>query len=280
MELELEILKVLIDNQKKIIKNNGWSSHKIYRNINNHSKEEVKIALASLCDRKLVKITLVKNGDIKDYVYRINDNGIKFYNKESEKMVVTKSIEQMINDDLEKLDNTMSMTYEEKKDFYIELTSKYNNMINNFGNGLYGYYKNRDFYDEDIGQSSIDINFKRIKSLLISFKANGFKNFEDRKNSQPIFNNNMTNTNTNTNTNITNINMSFEEARKTIQNMDNLNDNELEEILSKIDEIETIVKSKDTKRNKWKKLKTFLTWVADKGVDVATALLPLFLGVK
>lgn len=195
-------------------------------------------------------------------------------------MVVTNSIKKMISEDIEKIDSINTMTYVEKKDFYIELTSKYNNMISNFGNGLYGYYRKSDFYDEDIDVKSLLTNFKKIQAMLCTFKANDFKNFEEENNHYPLINNAVTSNNTNNNSNLTNINISFEEVRKTIQNMDNLNDNELSEILSKIDEIESIIQSNDTKRNKWNKLKSFLIWLADKGVDVAIAILPLLLKIN
>lgn len=284
MEVELEVLKVLIDNQEKIIKKDGWGSHKIYRNINNRSKEEVKLALVSLCDKKLIKSMLVKNGDIKDYIYRINEDGIKFYNKESEKMSIINNIETMVVEDIGKIDEIVLMDYDKQKDYYIELTSKYHNMINGFGNSLYGYYKDKDFFDEDVGKNSLIVNFKRIKAMLIAFKTNGFKNFDDKKSIQPIINNTMTNTNNNnnnnTNTNTNDINVTFNSVRENIEKMDNLTDNELNEIISKIDGIEEIIKSNETKRSKWNKLKPFLIWVADKGADVAISLLPLFLQFK
>ncbi|MGM9878576.1 MAG: hypothetical protein ACI31R_00895 [Bacilli bacterium] len=282
MSVELEILKVLIDNKEKIIKKNGWGSHKIYRCIGSYSKEEIKIALDSLIDKNLIKSTLVKNGDIKDYIYRINESGIEFYNRESDNMNIISNIEKMINDDIKKLDDVNLMDYEQKKDYYIELTSKYHNVINGFGNSLYGYYKDMGFYNEDIDKESLKINFKRIKTMLITFKANGFKNFDDKKLNQPIINNTMTsiNNNSNINTNNNDINVTFESVRENIKKMDSINDAELKEILLKIDKIEEILKSKDTKRDKWNKLKPLLLWVTDKGADVAISLLPLFLQFK
>lgn len=284
MNVELEILKVLMDNKEKIIKKNGWGSHKIYRCIGSYSKEEIKIALDSLIDKKLIKPTLVKSGNIENYIYKINESGIEFYNRESDGMNTISNIEKMINDDIKKLDDVKSMNYEEKKDYYIELTSKYHNVINSFGNGLYGYCKNIDFYKEDIDEESLIINFKRIKAMLTTFKVNGFKNFKDTKLNQPIINNTMTSTNNNnninTNTNNNDIDFIFKNARENIEKMNSINDEELKEILLKIDKIEEILKSKDTKRDKWNKLKPLLLWVTDKGADVAISLLPLFLQFK
>ena len=50
-----------------------------------------------------------------------------------------------------------------------------------------------------------------------------------------------------------------------------------QEVLDKISEIEEVVKSKDSKKSKWEKVKPVLTWLADKSCDVGIALLPLLL---
>lgn len=52
------------------------------------------------------------------------------------------------------------------------------------------------------------------------------------------------------------------------------------EVKQKIDEIESVVKSNDRKKNKWKKLKPVLLWLADKSVDIGTAVLPLLLKIQ
>ena len=52
---------------------------------------------------------------------------------------------------------------------------------------------------------------------------------------------------------------------------------EIEEIQNKINAIEEIVNSKDSKSKKWSKAKEIVKWIADKGVDVGITLLPLLL---
>ena len=52
---------------------------------------------------------------------------------------------------------------------------------------------------------------------------------------------------------------------------------EIEEIQKRINELEEIVSSKDSKSKKWSKVKEIIKWIADKGVDVGIALLPLVL---
>ena len=71
--------------------------------------------------------------------------------------------------------------------------------------------------------------------------------------------------------------ISFEDARKIINDMSSLPENEIEEIQNKINAIEEIVNSKDSKSKKWTKAKEIVKWIADKGVDVGITLLPLLL---
>lgn len=96
------------------------------------------------------------------------------------------------------------------------------------------------------------------------------------KESSPIHNHNINNVE---NKNIINntMNISFEDARKTINDMSSLPENEIEEIQNKINAIEEIVNSKDSKGKKWSKAKEIVKWIADKGVDVGITLLPLLL---
>lgn len=84
----------------------------------------------------------------------------------------------------------------------------------------------------------------------------------------------------NQNSNDVNINISFEQAKKTIENMTALPDVEVEEILSKVDELEKIVQSQERKTKKWENAKGIIKWIADKGVDVGITLLPLLMQIK
>jgi hypothetical protein len=96
------------------------------------------------------------------------------------------------------------------------------------------------------------------------------------KESSAVHNHNINNVE---NKNIINntMNISFEDARKTINDMSSLPENEIEEIQNKINAIEEIVNSKDSKSKKWTKAKEIVKWIADKGVDVGITLLPLLL---
>ena len=56
-------------------------------------------------------------------------------------------------------------------------------------------------------------------------------------------------------------------------------DSELRDILKKVEELEVIVQSQDRRTKKWENAKEIIKWVADKGVDVGIALLPLLLKI-
>lgn len=88
------------------------------------------------------------------------------------------------------------------------------------------------------------------------------------------------NTNNNANTNTVTLDITFDQARERIENMSSLKDSEIKEILKKVDELEKIVQSKDKKTKKWENAKGIIKWVADKGVDVGIALLPLLLQIQ
>ena len=92
---------------------------------------------------------------------------------------------------------------------------------------------------------------------------------------------NSTNTNINTNTNTNNLDIKamFEDARKVIEDDEALGEEEIEEIISKINEIEEIGNEEISKSKKWRKLKTCVSWITTKGVKVATTLMPLMMKI-
>lgn len=72
----------------------------------------------------------------------------------------------------------------------------------------------------------------------------------------------------------------FKFARTQIDNNTLLTEEQIQEAKGKIDEIEKIIKSGESKKNKWEKVKPILIWLADKSVDIGTALLPLLLKIQ
>lgn len=74
--------------------------------------------------------------------------------------------------------------------------------------------------------------------------------------------------------------LSFDETKKAILNMNGLKNSEKEEILIKIDEIREIVESTNTKRGKWCALRPYVIWISGKDVYIAMLILPLILRIN
>lgn len=187
----------------------------------------------------------------------------------------------MYEEDLKQLEKAISdsgnrETPESAKlQLYKVVTAKYHSYIPGFSDGLYGYIQAYGLY-EDVSEESLFHNLEQIYNKMLSFKALGFPSLKNNTTPQavPVVQIN------NTNENKIDIKISFNDVRKEIENMSALPDNEIEDILSKIDELEKIVKSSERKSKKWENAKGIVKWIADKGVDVGIALLPLLLQIK
>lgn len=140
-------------------------------------------------------------------------------------------------------------------------------------------YNMLDFYsDEDryLSRANYINNLELLKCKLefyvAKLKSENRKPIIDKK-SETVFN--ITNTNTNTNTNTLDFNVAFDEARKAIEDNESLEDKQIEEIKDKIIELETIFNSKESKKDKWSKCREIFLWISNKGVAVATVIVPL-----
>lgn len=177
-------------------------------------------------------------------------------------------IKDIVDKDIDVCEKSMtSGSVEENYIEYKRIRAKYEGIIDNFNSGTI-----RNWGDD--GGSAVRQNLKIFKEKLELFKAMEYKNC--RSDISPK----VSITNNNTNSNTIDINISFEQARKNIENMTALPDSEVEEILTKVDELERIVQSKDRKTKKWENAKEIIKWIADKGVDVGIALLPLLLQIQ
>lgn len=181
---------------------------------------------------------------------------------------ITDEMKKIIEKDILLIKSMEDKTPEETRnpsffEVYIRIKSKYMPYIQGFG-------------DEMISNRSA-LAYKRnlitLKEKLELFKAMDYQNYElsEKNPSVQIVNNNLNNLE------IANV---FEETRKKIDNMTALSSSELDEIKDKINEIERIVLSNNSKSKKWENVNEILKWIADKGVDVGISLLPLLLGIK
>ena len=124
--------------------------------------------------------------------------------------------------------------------------------------------------------TDLDFNLNNIYNKLMVFQSLNYPGLGATVAKAPSTVVNITNSNENNNT----INVSFEKARETVNAMTSLPDEDIEEIQKRINELEKIVNSKESKSKKWSNAKDIIKWVADKGVDVGIALLPLVLKIS
>lgn len=160
-----------------------------------------------------------------------------------------------------------------KLNLYKEITAKYHTCIPKLGTGLYGYYEKNGFY-EDISGESLNHNLKQIHHKMNTFKSLNYPTSENHIQTAPMVQI------TNKNENSLVMNVTFNQVRKEIEDMTSLTELEIREIMTKISELERIINSSDRKTKKWENAKGIIKWIADKGVDVGIALLPLLLQLK
>lgn len=153
------------------------------------------------------------------------------------------------------------------------LDGKYQSCISNWGHSMYGYLEGHGFCYEHLSKSSLIDNLHTMKPKLEAFMQ-GWNTKGSTTSVQQAPDANVTVNNT------VNITVSFEEARQKIEDMNSLNREQTDEILAKIDELEAISKAQTSKKNKWEKVKPIISFVMDKGADVAIAILTLIVQMK
>ena len=196
----------------------------------------------------------------------------------------------LLDDYIEKLDNAQNLSSSELGQLIEEITrvvfddSEVMELCLNY----YLSYKEYDDFLSDVQKLKAKLKYKRATIIDENKTTEEHEQREIEKlrlqvelakESSAVHNHNINNVE---NKNIINntMNISFEDARKTINDMSSLSENEIEEIQSKINVLEEIVNSKESKSKKWSKAKDIIKWVADKGVDVGIALLPLILKIR
>lgn len=183
----------------------------------------------------------------------------------------------MLSDDIEQIKSILEfdgIDEESKRQLYASITAKYHPYIPKLGQGLYEYNASLEFYDEVTGDS-LEYNLRQMRDKLLTFQSLNYPGLGETIANTPNTVVTITNTNQNENT----MTVSFDAAREAVNGMTSLPDEDIEEIQNKINTIEEIVNSEDSKSKKWSKSKEIIKWIADKGVDVGIALLPLLLKI-
>lgn len=195
------------------------------------------------------------------------------------------SFKSMYAEDLNRLavfvnDRDETLSEDDKKSLYKEVTAKYYPYVPKLGDGLYDFTSDLGFFEEVTGDS-LSHNIAQVYFKMKTYQSLGFPGLTEKVNAGgPVINLTTKNENHNMNENKNVLSVSFDDVRKQIGDMTALPEDDLAEIQSKIDELENIVKSKDSRSKKWSAAKGIIKWIADKGVDVGIAILPLLLNIK
>jgi len=179
-------------------------------------------------------------------------------------MIVSEEFKKIIDEDIEKCEYEIRQGNKQSRGvLHNTLKSKYCKIIDGFDENL------KSLSYDDSGEYRKQ-NLETMKQKLVLFKAMGYQNSYSEISSGITVNNNNSVSNV--------INVTFEETRRKIENMSALTEEEIEEILTKLKEIETVSKTDERKSKKWDKMRPILVWLADRGADVGLAILPHILG--
>lgn len=179
-------------------------------------------------------------------------------------------MKQEIRKDIDICEELLKKDYVEGKEFS-DLVGKYLTKYPNFSNGL----KN---YAIVIGEKSPNQieNVRIIKSKLELLEVE-IENPTLYQNNGRISNNTFNLNNSNTNINENYFNFSVQDVRKNIDENTYLGDKEKKELLQKLEEIEALQKSKESKNKKWEIAKEIFKFIIDKGADIAIMFIPQIL---
>lgn len=159
------------------------------------------------------------------------------------------------------------------KELHRYLDGKYQSCIAGWGDSMYEYVVGHGFDYGYLNTKALRENLSMMKPKLEAFlhgwnmsnRSTGFDSSHDV---------NVTVNNT------VNISITFEEARKQVEDMSSLTDEQTHEVLERIDEIERVFNTDSSKKSKWEKIKPILVWLADKSYDLGKTILPLLLKIE
>ena len=185
-------------------------------------------------------------------------------------MDIPKGFYEMVCADIKEIENSENYSFQELIRLHRRVDARYQACIKDWYIGFWGSNGSQIFY-HSISMADARDNLYMMKAKLETYKY--------QMNAVQLPKPEVSNSQVVNVTNSVNVNVTFEQVRKEVEEMTSLTNKDTEEILEKISEIEEVVKSKDSKKSKWEKVKPVLTWLADKSCDVGIALLPLLLKI-
>ena len=185
-------------------------------------------------------------------------------------MDMPKEFYDMVCADIKEIENSENYSFQELIRLHRRVDARYQACIKDWYIGFWGSNGSQIFY-HSISMADARDNLYMMKAKLETYKY--------QMNAVQLPKPEVSNSQVVNVTNSMNVNVTFEQVRKEVEEMTSLTNEQTQEVLDKISEIEEVVKSKDSKKSKWEKVKPVLTWLADKSCDVGIALLPLLLKI-
>lgn len=91
-----------------------------------------------------------------------------------------KTIDQLLAEDITRCEEFLRNPNDKGgQQLYVEITSRYDSVIDNFGNGLYQYFSEQHFYDPEVSGESLIHNIRTLQGKMISYQA---KNYPPKEN--------------------------------------------------------------------------------------------------
>lgn len=178
-----------------------------------------------------------------------------------------------INEHIKSIDEALeNRDIEECRALQLELDGIYQAAIKNWGYSLLGYSQNKGFvyYSTGLSEESVFQNLKVMKAKLIAFRE-GFNTIE-------IESGLVQSTDIRIDLqNKVNIELTFEDVRRNINEIGTLSQSETDELIEKVNMLEKISLSSDPRKTKWEKIKPIVINLLDKGVDIVIQILPIIL---
>ncbi len=88
-------------------------------------------------------------------------------------MLSRKTIDQYLDEDIERCENYLKNPHDDKVgvQLYVEITGRYDGIIDGLGYGLYQYHEEQHFYDPEISGDSLIHNLRKIVGKMITYQA-------------------------------------------------------------------------------------------------------------
>lgn len=93
--------------------------------------------------------------------------------KSKNDVYIPKTVGDLLSEDIGRCEKYISDPSDETfgRELYLQITSRYDSIIKNFGHGLYSYFSEEHFYDPDVSASTITHNLKLLLNKMISYQS-------------------------------------------------------------------------------------------------------------